>query len=90
MTAHCTTGCLSFTHKKGMYKESVEELEKTLMLYGLRELADKIHRAFAAFGYRGAIQQFAKEGEHLHATKAAQAKVKIQSTCRLRDAAACA
>jgi TolB-like protein/DNA-binding winged helix-turn-helix (wHTH) protein/lipopolysaccharide biosynthesis regulator YciM len=61
-------GLSLFYAQKGMYKESVEELEKTFTLYGLRELADKIHRAFAASGYRGAMRQAAKELEHLHAT----------------------
>ena len=58
----------SYTQKR-MYKESVEELEKTLTLYGYSETAVKIHRAFATSGYEGALRQFAKDFDHLHATK---------------------
>ena len=51
-----------------MYKDAINELEKTLRLYGLSETATKIHRAFAISGYRGAMQQEAEELEHLTAT----------------------
>jgi TolB-like protein/DNA-binding winged helix-turn-helix (wHTH) protein len=63
------SGLSQFYAQKGMYRESVEELEKTAMLYGYAKTAANIHRAFAASGYRGAMRQAAKELEHLHATK---------------------
>jgi TolB-like protein/DNA-binding winged helix-turn-helix (wHTH) protein/Tfp pilus assembly protein PilF len=61
-------GLSQFYAQKGMYKESVEELEKTVTLYAYAKTAANIHRAFATSGYRGAMRQAAKELEHLHAT----------------------
>jgi len=54
---------------KGMYKEAVQHLEQTVTLFGFPELAVDLHRAFAASGYMGAMRWYAKELEHLHATK---------------------
>ena len=53
---------------KGMYKEAVQHLERTLTLVGFREEAVNLHHAFAISGYRGAMREYAKEAEHLHAT----------------------
>jgi serine/threonine protein kinase/tetratricopeptide (TPR) repeat protein len=53
---------------KGMYKEAVQQLEQTLVLFGLRESAGKVRQGFAASGYRGAMRKYAEELEHLHAT----------------------
>ena len=55
--------------KKQSYKEAVEELERTLTLYGLSDTVAKIHQAFATSGYRGAIRAAAQEWEHLQQTK---------------------
>jgi TolB-like protein/DNA-binding winged helix-turn-helix (wHTH) protein/tetratricopeptide (TPR) repeat protein len=54
---------------KGMYKEAIEELERTATLYGFPQTAARLHRAFAASGYRGALRQYAQEIERLQATK---------------------
>ena len=54
---------------KGMYKEAVQHLDRAAILYGLPELAPKLRRAFAVSGYAGAMREYAKELEHLHATK---------------------
>lgn len=53
---------------KGMYKEAMQQLEQTLVLFGLRESAGKVRQAFAASGYTGAMRKYAEELEHLHAT----------------------
>ena len=53
---------------KGMYKEAVQQLEQTLVLLGLQESAAKVRQAFAASGYKGAMREWAKQLEYLHAT----------------------
>jgi hypothetical protein len=54
--------------KNGVYKESIEELEKTLTLYGLPEAGSRIQHAFARSGYRAAMRQWAEEIEHVQAS----------------------
>jgi TolB-like protein/DNA-binding winged helix-turn-helix (wHTH) protein/tetratricopeptide (TPR) repeat protein len=54
---------------KGMHKEAIEELEKTYIAFGSPDLAARIHHAFLASGYRGALRQYAQELEYLAATK---------------------
>jgi len=51
----------------GIYKESVDELQQTLILFDLSKPAGNLRRAFAASGYRGAMRQWANDLEHLHA-----------------------
>jgi len=55
--------------KTGMYKEAIEEAEKVFSLFGLPEVAARIHHIFVVSGYRGAMRQLAKEFEYLAATK---------------------
>jgi TolB-like protein/DNA-binding winged helix-turn-helix (wHTH) protein len=52
----------------GMHKESVQELEKALALFGFPEIAARVHRAFASSGYKAALQEAAKQFEQLQAT----------------------
>jgi TolB-like protein/DNA-binding winged helix-turn-helix (wHTH) protein/Flp pilus assembly protein TadD len=47
--------------QKGAHKEAVEELVKAANLFGWSDVAANLERAFAAFGWRGAMRQFAKE-----------------------------
>jgi adenylate cyclase len=54
---------------KGMYKEAIQQLERTLVLFGYQESAAKLRQALAASGYKGAIRKLAEEMEHLHAAK---------------------
>jgi tetratricopeptide (TPR) repeat protein len=53
---------------KGMYKEAVQQLEQTAVLFGMPEAAAKLREAFDAAGYTGAMRKYAEELEHLHAT----------------------
>ena len=53
---------------KGMYKESIQELEHCYALFGASEAAANIRRAFEVSRYYGAIRQWAKEIEQLQAT----------------------
>jgi TolB-like protein/DNA-binding winged helix-turn-helix (wHTH) protein len=55
--------------RKGMYKESVQELEKAATLFGLPEAAASVHRSFAAGGYPAAMREWAMELEHWAATR---------------------
>ncbi len=55
--------------KKQNYKEAVEELEKTLTLYGFSDAAAKIHHAFTTAGYRAAMRRAAEQCEHLQETR---------------------
>ena len=54
--------------EKGMYKEAMQHLEQTFVLFGFPESAAKVRRAFATSGYKGAMQESARELEYLHAT----------------------
>ncbi len=63
--------------KKQNYKEAVDELVKTLMLYGFSEAAGKIRHTFAISSYRAALLQSAKEVEHLQANKQLYAPVNL-------------
>jgi TolB-like protein/Flp pilus assembly protein TadD len=53
--------------QKGAHKEAVEELVNAANLFGMSDLASNLQRAFAAFGWRGAMRQFAKDMESLQA-----------------------
>jgi tetratricopeptide (TPR) repeat protein len=52
----------------GSPKESVLELERFLTLFGHPEIAAKVHRAFVASGYLGAMREWAQAFEWLHTT----------------------
>jgi hypothetical protein len=54
-----------------MEKESIDELTRCYSLFGFSQAAANVKRAFAVAGYKGAIRQWAKELEHLQATKQA-------------------
>src|SRR5258708_33827994 len=51
-----------------MYRESVRELEQSVTLVGRPEIAARVHRAYVSAGYGGALRQWAKELERLHAS----------------------
>jgi len=53
---------------KGMYKEAVQHLEQGVILFGFPEEVPNLRRAFALSGYFGAVREWARELEHLHAT----------------------
>jgi hypothetical protein len=55
----------------GKYNESVHELQQSLTLVGRPEIAANVHRAFTTSGYRGALQEWVKDLEYLHATNQA-------------------
>jgi hypothetical protein len=50
---------------KGMYKESVQEMERALVLFGARQIADRMHQRFATSGYGGALRAAADGVEQL-------------------------
>ena len=53
----------------GKHKESVEELQKALILFDVPKPAGNLRRAFATSGYRGAMRQWANDLERLHVAK---------------------
>jgi TolB-like protein/DNA-binding winged helix-turn-helix (wHTH) protein len=55
--------------QKGMYKEFVQEMGTTATLFGLPEFANRLSHAYDLSGYQGALRQWAKNLEHLAATK---------------------
>jgi serine/threonine protein kinase/tetratricopeptide (TPR) repeat protein len=63
--------------KKGIYREAIQQLERTLILFGYPQVAAQVHRAFAVSGHRAAIREFAKALEHLMATGQAFLPVNI-------------
>ena len=54
--------------KKGMHREAIQHLERTLILFGYPQEAAQVHSALIVSGYRAAIREFAKALEHLMAT----------------------
>jgi TolB-like protein/Flp pilus assembly protein TadD len=55
--------------QKGMFNEAIEKLGRAVTLVGYPEVAARMHGAFSASGYRGALLQFAQDIEHLQAAK---------------------
>jgi len=55
--------------QKGMDKEWVEELAKSMSIFGFPDAANHLLRKFASSGYRGAMGQWAVELERLAASK---------------------
>ena len=54
---------------KGMHKQAIEALERSVSLYGLPKTADRIQQTFATSGYEAAIRAFAQELERLASDK---------------------
>jgi TolB-like protein/DNA-binding winged helix-turn-helix (wHTH) protein len=70
---------------KGMYRESIPELEKAIAAVGFPEAATRIHQAFVVSGYPGAMRQWAKELEHLIARHQAYFPVILAGTYVMLD-----
>jgi len=54
---------------KRIYKDAVQHLERAWTLAGFPEVAINLDKAFAISGYKGAMREYAKQLEHVHATK---------------------
>ena len=54
---------------KGMYKEAIQHLEESWLLFGFPELAARVREAFAASGYKSAMRTCAEGLERLHVAK---------------------
>lgn len=70
---------------KGMYKESIPELEKAYAAAGFPEAGTRVHQAFLVSGYQGAMRQCAKETEQLIATHQAYLPVILARTYVMLD-----
>ena len=55
--------------QKGMYEDFAKEMATSTTLIGMPEVANRLHRAYDEFGFQGALRQWAKDLEHLAATK---------------------
>jgi TolB-like protein/DNA-binding winged helix-turn-helix (wHTH) protein/Tfp pilus assembly protein PilF len=56
---------------KGMHKQAIEALARSVSLLGLPATSDRVQRAFAKSGYKSAMRTFAQELERLDAEKQA-------------------
>jgi TolB-like protein/DNA-binding winged helix-turn-helix (wHTH) protein/Flp pilus assembly protein TadD len=54
---------------RGMYEEFAQEMGTSFSLYGAPEVGNRLQRAYDKSGYQGALRQWAKDMEHLAATK---------------------
>jgi TolB-like protein/DNA-binding winged helix-turn-helix (wHTH) protein len=61
---------LNYT-EENMEMQSIDELTRSLSLFGFSQAAGNVKRAFAVGGYKGAIRQWTKELEQMQATKQA-------------------
>jgi hypothetical protein len=52
-----------------MYKEFVEQMETSATLFGIPDAASRLKRRYDKAGSKGMLLQWAKELEHLSATK---------------------
>jgi len=55
--------------QKGIYSEFVAEMSRTAALYDGPEFAEGLRRAYDQYGKQGVLRQFAKNLEHMAATK---------------------
>src|SRR5215469_5989213 len=55
--------------QKGMYKEAIQHLGTAATLFGFKEIAESMDRAYAAGGYKAAMRELAKDTEQLYAGK---------------------
>jgi len=56
---------------KGMHKQAIAALTRSVSLLGLAETSDRVQRAFVKSGYKAAMRTFAQELERLDAEKQA-------------------
>jgi TolB-like protein/DNA-binding winged helix-turn-helix (wHTH) protein len=54
---------------KGMYKDSIQEMERTIVLVGLPKLASRVHQAFVTSGNKGAVRLAAEGIEQLASSR---------------------
>jgi tetratricopeptide (TPR) repeat protein len=52
--------------KKGMYKESIEQLQVAASLYGFSDVGEALAHNYATSGYRAAMRGFARNLGQLH------------------------
>jgi tetratricopeptide (TPR) repeat protein len=55
--------------QKGMYREAIQHLRTAATLFGFREIAESMDRAYAAGGYKEAMRELAKDTEQLYTKK---------------------
>ncbi|HEX8798802.1 MAG TPA: tetratricopeptide repeat protein, partial [Terriglobales bacterium] len=55
--------------QKGMYEEAIQHLRTAATLFGFKEIAESLNRAYAAGGYKAAMGQLAKDTEQLYTEK---------------------
>jgi tetratricopeptide (TPR) repeat protein len=59
----------SYYAQMGMHKETVEEMEEVMRLFGFADTVPRLAHAYTVSGYQGAIRQCAHELEQLQAAK---------------------
>ena len=67
--AYIDAGLIDAYALKGMHRQSIEAMQQAWTLFGFKAIGLGVSRAYAAFGYEGALRYSAKQLEKLYLDK---------------------